>query len=443
VNKLGLTVLFISLAAFSFGLGRYTAPHRSAPSAEQSVQAPRPREAPGADGGEALSADGELGVAVADVLDDPDLLRRVPKFIQLLEGLSPADFQQISAGYEDAFGEPGKDVRKLDMEVLLNAWSRVDPEGAFERVRGWPMYWRKEARPILMQAWAERDPGAAQRALKSLEDPTEAGAYLDALVRGWAISGKPGLEELVASSQRGSVLQKHTSILVNHRVSQQGHEAVMRWAESLPDDERPRRFKLEVFRMTATRVALRDPLQAAAWADAHRGRDYADGMSARVALVWVPEDADAAFEWLRAHPPGEERDWAVKQSFQRWLSKDRGAAGQWLREAEPGEVLEPAIDVFARSLSARAPRNAIAWAERIGDEARRQACLIAIGQAWNRRDPEGVRNWLASSELPEAVRRAVSESPERRRPRVGAPVAERPATPESDEDEPLFGNPGL
>lgn len=434
MNKLGLTILLLSLAAFCFGLGWYTGPRWSAPPAEKSVQAPRAREAP--------SAGGELGAAVADVLDDPDLLRRIPGFIQLLDGLSPEEFQQVAAGYEESFGELGKDVREFDLEVLLNAWSRVDPEGAFARVNGWPKYWKKTARPILMQAWAERDPGAAQRALESLEDPGEARAYLDALVRGWAISGKPGLEKLVATTPRGSVLQKYTGILINHRVNQQGHEAVMRWAESLPDDEPPGRFKLEVFRMTATRAALRDPHRAAAWADAHRGREYANGLPARVAMVWVPEDADAAFGWLRAHPPGEERDWAVKQAYRRWLSRDREAAAEWIREAEFGEVLEPAVDLFARSLSASAPRDAIAWAERIGDEARRQACLIAIGQIWRQRDPEGVRDWLASSELPEAVRRAVSESPERKRPRGGMTAAEGPTTPESDEDEPLFGNPG-
>jgi hypothetical protein len=435
VNRLGLTVRFLSLATFSFGLGWYIGVHRSAPAVEEPVPAPHAREAP--------VASDELSAALADVLGDPDLLSRLPSLIQLLEGLSPADFQQVATGYEDAFGEVDKNVRETEVEVLLNAWSRVDPKGAFERVRGWPRFWRKEARPILMQGWAERDPRAAQRALEALEDPAEAQAYLDALVRGWAISGEPGLEELVAASPRGSVLQRRVSILINQRVSQQGHEAVMRWAESLPDDEPQERFKLEVFRKTASLVALRDPLQAAAWADAHRGRDYASGMTARVATAWALKDVDAAFEWLRKQPPGEERDWAVERTFQRWLSRDREAATQWLREAEPVEVFEPAIDILARSLAATAPRKAIVWAKRIGDEARRHACLIAIGQSWHRRDPESVQEWLAVSELPEAAKRAVTEGQQRGRPRAGPAEARDSTAPERDADELLFGDPDL
>jgi len=432
VSKLALKVLFISFVALSFGLGWYLGSRRGAPPVAESMQAPRPHLAP--------RAGDELGAAVADVLDDPDLLSRAPSFIQLLEGLSPEDFQQIAASYEEAFAEVGRDVRELDMELLIHAWSRVDPEGAFERARGWPPYWRRKACSILIQAWAERDPGAARRALKSLEDPAEARTYLDALVRGWAISGEPGLEELVAATPRGSALQKRTSLLVRYRVRQWGPEAAMRWAEALPDDEHSR-FKQEVFRKASTLVALRDPLQAAAWADAHRGRDYADGMAARVAMVWVMNDADATFEWLRTHPPGEDRDWAVKRAFERWSSKDREAAAEWLRRAELGELLEPAIDVFARSLSARAPRDAIVWAERIADEARRQACLIAIGQTWHRRDPEGARAWRASSGLSEAVKQAVSESPKRRRPLRERAAAEGSAAPEPDAYEPLLADP--
>jgi hypothetical protein len=433
VNRLGLSVLLLSLAASSFGLGWYTGVQRGEPTVEKPLPAPRAPEAPG--------AGGDLSVALADVLGDPDLLSRVPRLIQLLEGLSPADFEQVAADYEEAFGEVDKNLRELEVELLLNAWARVDPEGAFERVRGWPLFWQKEARPILMQAWAEHDPRAAQRALEALENPADAQAYLDALVRGWAISGEPGLEALVAASPRGSVLQKRVSILINQRVSQQGHEAVMRWAESLPDDEPPGRFKLEVFRKTASVVALRDPLQAAAWADAHRGRDYASGMPARVATVWALEDADAAFAWLRTQPPGEERDWAVERAFRRWLSRDREAATQWLREAEPDAVLEPAIDLFARSLAARFPRKAIVWAKRIGEGSRRQACLIAIGQVWHRGDPEAVREWLAVSELPEAARKAVTEGPQGRRPSGGPAEAGSSAASAHEADEPLFGDP--
>jgi hypothetical protein len=435
VNRLGLTVGFLSLAAFCFGLGWYTGVRWSAPSVEKPVPAPRAHEAP--------VAGGDLSAVVADALHDPDLLSRLPRLIQLFEGLSPAEFQQIAAGYEEAFGEVDKNVREIEVELLLTAWVRVDPEGAFERVRGWPVFWKKEARPIVMQAWAERDPRAAQRALETLEDPAEAQAYLDALVSGWAISGEPGLEELVASSPRGSILQKRVSILVNRRVSQQGHEAVMRWAESLPDDEPPGRFKLEVFRKTTSLVALRDPLRAAAWADAHRGRDYASGMPARVATAWALKDVDAAFAWLRTQPPGEERDWAVERAFRRWLSRDREAATQWLREAESGAVLEPAIDLLARSLAARFPRKAIVWAKRIADESRRQACLVAIGQVWHRRDPEAVREWLAISELPEAARRAVTEGPQRAGPPGEPAEVGGPATSEREADEPLFGDPDL
>jgi hypothetical protein len=399
MKKLTVPLLALSLVAISFALGWYAGSHANA---RDSLQASR--------AGDSVEAIDETDASVADLLRDPNLLRRVAGLSRILQGLGPENVASVAGAYEQLMADRGGGVHSIDARLLAQAWASFDPEGALQRLSGWSRYHRENVLPELIIAWASRDPLAAKRALESGDTGLAVEGLMDSLVRGWALADEPGLDEFVAATPPGGTLQRRTMMLVRARHNREGSQAVIRWAESLPDDP-DSRFKPEAFRKAATVVTRDDPLLAAAWVEEHRGRDYADGMMRRVAMQWGRQDGEALFEWLRDQPPGEERDSAMRSGYEKWLTADREGAMAWMRRLELHPSLEPALDVFARALARTSPEEAVDWAGRIADPKRREGCLVAIGQAWHRSDSEAAWSWLARSELSDEARRAVVEGP--------------------------------
>jgi hypothetical protein len=362
-----------------------------------------------------------LGDAVRAALRQADRLDRFRELVSALEALGPENLPQVIEAYEEE--EAG--IGDCELRPFLYTWARFDPEGAFERVRGWSTRVRRRmGTEAVVYAWALRDPLAARRALESIEDdPNGRRRAQRALVNGWVHSGVPGLMEYLASQPEGPNRGALTSLALAVIRWAGGTEAMLRLVSALPDDAQ-NGFKRTAFRKAAQLIAKRNPPLAAQWVEAQPSREWAEDGIRIVAEHWVPANPSAAFAWLRAKPSGGARDQAVEAGFTRWWRFDRAAAGAWLRSAALTELHDPALDVFAREIAAESPKEAIAWARRIGDAELRVECLTAVGRRWLRADPEEARAWLEESELPEEARRSLLEKPPRGRGRPSKQLPE-------------------
>jgi hypothetical protein len=247
-----------------------------------------------------------------------------------------------------------------------------------------------------------------------------------ALVRGWYQSGRPGLEDYIRDLGQSFEQQRALGALARIRVRLDGPEAVMRWAESLPDE--PKHFKLAAFRRVGSALAEADLDAARRWCDAQCDGPFGSNVRMRIASHWVGDDGPAAMEWLSTQTPGPETDFAVRIAFRTWVWEDREAALRWTA-AKGREGLEPwlkpALVVYVRSLAEDDPAEAARWATLIEDDEEREFALIDLARRWREQDEDEAEAWLRQSPLSEEAREKA------RQPRPQRPARSRRQAPTS------------
>lgn len=361
--------------------------------------------------GLACNADGIRGLTAADMqirfaeaLAEPETLARTAALVALLQQLSPGNV----AGAAAAVSEQLTVIEDADLRLFLHAWSAFDPQAALDHTLAWKLLSRREfgaSQVIYYWAWH----GGAREALlfvDSIAEPTVRRRANAELVKGWARSGDtPGVTEYFSRLSNGDLRDRYTAIVVAAIVANGGIDAVMRWAESIPDDANDR-FKRTVFRKALRHVSARDPLAAADWYEQHADQFYIDLGMPIVATEWVEHDPEAAFEWLVAQS-GLQRDLAMRTAMQRWLAIDASSAEMWMNSGERGGPLTPTIEPFAIWLAKSDPAGAVSWAERIPDSRQKDQVLIIAGRRWRATDPEAFEVWFANAELSERARTAL------------------------------------
>jgi hypothetical protein len=290
----------------------------------------------------------------------------------------------------------------------LHTWAAFDPQAALDHTLNWKLLSRREfGASQVIYYWAWHD-GALEALLfvDSIAEPTVRRRANVELVKGWARSGDTaGVTEYFSRLANGDLRDRYTAIVVAAVVANGGIDAVMRWAESIPDDANDR-FKRTVFRKALRHVSARDPLAAAGWYEQHADQFYSDLGMPIVATEWVEHDPEAAFEWLAAQS-GAQRDLAMRTAMQRWLAIDASSAETWMNSGERDGPLAPTIEPFAIWLAKSDPAGAVSWGERIPDLRQKDQVLIIAGRRWRATDPEAFEVWFANAELSGRVRTAL------------------------------------
>jgi hypothetical protein len=238
------------------------------------------------------------------------------------------------------------------------------------------------------------------------------------LVRGWYAAGDPPeLRKWLRDLPPDIMSQRAIAAYVRVMIEQQGSQAVMSWAESLPE-EQDTTFKLTVFRRVVDLLSLLDTEAVMRWCESHCDGPYGTNMRNLIGRNWVRRgDPPAALAWLSTAPEGYERDLAVRMSWALWSRKDREAAMAWMRaqtQGEPAAWLRPIYPVYARLLAEEQPAEAIKWADQIADERERESVLVGVVRIWRAQDEAAVADWLLQSNLSEQAREQVRAPLEKR-----------------------------
>jgi hypothetical protein len=398
--KAALALLWALTVVAAFGLARLTGP---------------PRE----------RSDLEAVDSFRQALADPDPLTRSYRMSAFLQGLDP---DGLPAALE-ALETNNVGVTREEVRLFMLAWSRFDAPGAFAWSRAWPTQWKDTLMAEAMYAWGFRNAPAALREVDAVDDPQLQARLRSSLFEGWLQSpDRAGASEYIAAISDPR-RRRRLAFLLAAETMRDGPEAVMRWAEDVPEDA-PNDFKQGAFYLAATLVAREDPRRAAEWFEAHRARPYSAGSLEGIALRWAEHhDPPALFDWLRSLSSegerGSEPADAVAAGFRIWLGKSPEQAEAWLSSRLPDPALDPAIAELARARAQSSPASALEWAARIQDEARRRRSVVRAGRTWRRQDPEAARAWLERSDLPEEVRQSITGE--------SAAAARRPAAALSDE----------
>jgi len=257
---------------------------------------------------------------------------------------------------------------------------------------------------VAMEAWATRDPEAALKLLTQLSVvsfPNSVPAQIG-LVRGWYDSGKPGLEAYLQALGISFERQRALTAFARRAIQRNGPEALGRRAEAIPDEDPV--FKLDAYRAVASELTHVNPADAVIWCEAHCDGPYGTDMRTLIAQRWASVDGQAAMEWAGTAPPGKERDWAVRGAFRGWDRNDREGLQRWVRAMGIDGIapyFQPALELFAHSIAANDPVEAMEWASRIEDPKLREGTLVSLARQWWVYDEPAAEAWLATSGLSE------------------------------------------
>lgn len=353
---------------------------------------------------------------IREALREPDGFARAARLATLLPGLGPEAVPEARA----ALGDQAIDLGFADILLLVRFWATYEPQAATE----WS--WQKVATGLgvgpLVEAselWARVEPQAVLAKIQAA-GPGPTTLHIEkALVRGWLASGLPGLEDyMLGLGGVEDAGQRALRTYTRERIRRDGAEAVMRWAESLPDE--PWRTKLAAYRQVAMELSLADSQAAARWCEAHCQEErFGSSLLELTAQGWATHDGPGAMEFLSKAPPGKERDRAVRKTLASWQASDRAGAIDWM-EARGGVAavepwLRPGIYSHALTVGSLDPAQGIEWAAAIEPEDARQDAYVLIAHWWHGKDREAAETWLQHSPLPEEDRERVRASVLRRR----------------------------
>jgi len=395
--KAALAAAWLLTLAAAFALGRLGA------------GAPEPGEPAG----------GDLRAA----LYEADPLARSLHLATFLDRLGPERLPEVL----ERMREPDFPMEEDEVRLLMLAWARFDPAGAFETARQWPGAGRPMLEDAAIWAWGFVDGAGALRALDATGDPELIARLRPTLVSGWLKSPDRELSSGFIAQVEDPRIRRRLAFRLTGEIARNGIDEVMRWAESVPDDL-PNNFKAGAFYYAAGAVARKDPRRAAEWFLAHRAQPYSSGGLINIARKWAHyHDAPALFEWLLALPTtGErqnERIDAVSAGFRTWYKRAPDEATAWLAAAPQDPVWDAAVAELVRTLSFTKPDEAVEWAQRIQDETQRRRSTQLAGRRWAGSDMEAARAWLAKSDVSEDLRQSILRNPKTpsRRPRVAPP----------------------
>jgi len=292
-------------------------------------------------------------------LEDPDWLTRSYRFSAFLVGLNPENLPDALEALEPHLPWLLTD----EFRIFMLAWSRFDPRGAFEHAQSWPLQIRRNAGGAAMYAWGFRSPLEAVRELGTVENPNLQEFWAARLLAGWAHGEyRDSASEYIAKLPEGETRLAYLATLA-WEFSKESPEAVMRWEESVPDDQP--HFKQAVFMQATNTLAGIDAPMAAGWLQGHLDRGYADDALLIVANAWATSDGPAAMSWLTELPPGKTRDAAVKAGFRRWHHHSLKDAELWLRKASPARAVDSAVRFMVEKTREKKPQVSRKWAAHI------------------------------------------------------------------------------
>jgi hypothetical protein len=352
--------------------------------------------------------------SLVELIGNPDDFAKASRLGTLLPKLGPESLPAVKRVLSE---EHVLDMGAVEYELLMRYWSNHDPGGAgLHALSASPLGYRVVVIYVAVPPWVRAEP---QRALEfsklfSMQGGDYSAAAQIALVLGWYDSGRPGLEDYIHDLGAGFERQRALRTYATSVIRTRGADAVIEWAESVPEDEPD--YKLEVIRAVGPALVPFDLAAAKRFCKAHCDGPHGSNLRSRIATRWVREGATTEpLEWLHGSPKGRETEFAVRLAFEAWGGMDREGALRWMKQqTASGEApawLRPALPMYARLLAVDSPAEGLAWAGRLETEKERDVVTLEIAHAWRLKDEPAAEAWLRQSSLPPELQEIV-RSPE-------------------------------
>lgn len=354
-----------------------------------------------------------IGDALDRAFRQGSRFERINQLTTTLTGLDSTNIQEVLDVYEVEQWW----LEDTAIELLMEAWTRFDPEGAIQYALNWPDRTRRPtALSAAIRGWAFRDPHAAASAVERIGTsyPRQRQLFVENLLTGWVQSGQAGFIQYIVDRGESSFLVDSMWV-AGGQTRRLGVPRVLDWLDDQVASDLPPKLKLNLVRRVVGMASRLDPTRVATWLKKHEGQEYTNQAATQLAERWLSIDTHAAMDWVAAALPEEEQIPILRSAFTKWLTADFKGAGGWIEAAPTAETYDPAFRAYALVMAQRDPDLAIPWAERITNAESRRTALTRVASSWYRRDAEAAENWLQLSELDEASREQVRGANNRKR----------------------------
>jgi len=314
-----------------------------------------------------------------------------------------------------------RNLSGAEIELLARFWALHEPEAASRwAAEKSPVGYRLTAILAAFPLWVAADPQAALAAQRVWEgQETARDAVHIGLVRGWYARSPAELTDFIRKLEKGFARQRMLAIYMRLLLQDEGPDALMRWAESISDDDPD--YALDVYRQVAVALPAFDLDAAFRWCQAHCDGPHGGNLRSIIALRWAQRGGGReALAWLGSAPQSQERDRSLASVFDEWARQAPEAASAWIeaRSAadDPEPWLSPVYSSYAVLRMQDSPAEAVEWAARVEDETAREQLLIWIAKRWRAQDEPAAEAWLSQSPLSEETRERVRQLPGGKQP---------------------------
>lgn len=383
-----------------------------------------------------------MKAAVDEMLSTTDTLDRNRMAIALLNSLTAENLEGAIEGYE-------KDLARVpphESRLFANAWARIDPRGAVDRMLAW------EYPKITFQSVEE-----AVYVWARSGDAAGARAYVDPSIDSAKIQGRaPGKFMVMAVIKALAVAQEYdemtallssldddtsrdlvlTEVMIEmNRVH--GLSETKSWVNDMSWDT-PNDLKIGALRRGFEWTSQIDAAEMAAWYEEIESNPRAIELLPNAVARWAVRGPEEAIPWLVQRPPSAARDQLIRQTATGWLGRKPDEAEAWiLSQSDADETMRKLMVLPLVNLRAAQRRypEAIGFVEQIEKEDEREFALTVVLVEWHRLDSEAAEKYIQEAGVSEAVESGMREKLDAeikvKRRRAVAP----PASPRQDGDD--------
>lgn len=332
--------------------------------------------------------------SLTDIVRITDPFERQRALMDLIDTMGPDQFQAAVEHFRglDHLGESWG-----EFSLLLRGWAKADPMSALTFMETQPNNgW---GRATILQTWANKDPGAAERWAIEQHQGDGPNPYMASVIRGVAANDLAAAtrmaESMPLSRERGEAVDAITRALFL-----QGPEAAMAYPATLTDEALRAGFVGTI----GQRLAAKDPDQAATWVASLQHGDAQNRAARTVADALAKKDPQAAASWVRTLKPEAQAE-AARGVIPTMSSSDIAGTARWVSSLAGTPNYDSVVEEFVWSCNSRAPEQSAAWIQGVSNADQQRRLYHRMLGEWSQRDAAAVRQWVQANNVPNEIRR--------------------------------------
>ncbi len=277
------------------------------------------------------------------------------------------------------------------VKAVGSTWAEHDPATVAAEILRSRDRWDRDVVTAVAQNWSITDPRATMAWVENLPlkaDQEAAWSRFRLDVRQLGADAALELLGAIPSEKRRAGMASQ----IASELARENPRAALAWAERLPEGE----LRTRALRPALDELAAHNPVEAVGYVTSLPAGQGRTDLLRRSVAIWAVRDADAAMAWTRQLPAGSERDQVASEAARGLREFDLARAAQWSAMIENAGTRHHAIQEIAGEWARVDGPAAAQWLSQMPDAAAQVQGHYSVARQWSLADVEGSANWINS-----------------------------------------------